>query len=204
MGKYVDVLNVGYGNITGILNAITRAGFTARCIESKSDLLATQFLILPGVGHFSYAINKLKKNDLFEPLIFLGNERKVPILGICLGMQLLCKYSDEGESEGLGLVPGYVKALNSTCVNGFKVPHIGWSSVSWIPSSINQNNNMQYFAHSFFVDIPPEYVMATSSYPIDYCVALKKNNIMGVQFHPEKSHSFGHNLLVNALSSHEL
>jgi len=191
----IGIIDYGMGNIQSVKNAIEKLGYSADLISDPTALPNYSFLILPGVGAFPNAMNKLKESNL-DKAIFKHVELQKPILGICLGMQLLFSKSYEfGEKAGLGLVDGEVLPFSNYITE--KVPHIGWNNAFAKKSEYTNFEGDYYFVHSFFCKTNnPEDVMFVSNYDIDYCSAVEiENRIFGVQFHPEKSQTLGLNLL---------
>lgn len=199
----IDIINYGLGNLNSILNIIHKVGGQARIINNPSELAYSKKLILPGVGSFDHGMKSLIelgwKNALDEKVLI----EKTPILGICLGMQLMCKKSEEGVLPGLGWIDAEVKKFEFKD-NSLKIPHMGWNTIQ-----IKKNNSLLvdtneekrfYFVHSFFVKSnKPEDILTETNYPNAFTSAFIHENIHGVQFHPEKSHRFGMELLSNYL-----
>lgn len=204
----IGVINCGINNVKSVLKAFAKIGRTARIVETPEDVLSAKCLVLPGVGTFEYGMDSLRKKDLIEPLKKKAKEG-TPILGICLGMQLLFSKSEEfGLHDGLGLLKGKVVSLKKPSevnVKGYKLPHIGWNELKESGASRWKSTLLQnvasgisvYFIHSFHpVAEDPLDVIATSEYGSqEFCVAVKKDNIFGVQFHPEKSGEVGLDIL---------
>ncbi len=200
-GQSIGVLDIGIGNIASVGRMIEKAGGKPVVINDPDDLLVINKLILPGVGNFDYGMKKLNETGFSPSLIEFSKSTGNYILGICLGMQLLCMSSEEGKSQGLGLVNADVKKLKSSSGSlDFKVPHMGWSVVRptkenlLLPKSISDYRF--YFVHSFVVH-PAEQTLtiAESFYGDNFCSAYQYDNIFGVQFHPEKSHRYGKALI---------
>nr|BCN22188.1 imidazole glycerol phosphate synthase subunit [Vibrio cholerae] len=202
------------GNIGSVVNIIKHIGYPVQVISSKEEVLNAEKLIFPGVGHWDNGVKKLNESGLKSAILEAVNERKIPLMGICLGMQLLFKTSEEGDKEGLGIIPGHVKkfdftALSSDLLTGssrLRVPHMGWNVVkacqeeSIILSKLKDldDETRFYFVHSFYAsDVPNEYQLLTCNYGHDFVCAVNKDNVWGFQFHPEKSHKFGMQLLRN-------
>jgi glutamine amidotransferase len=189
------ILNYGVGNICSIANMLDYLNIENKFVSSISDLVNVKKLILPGVGSFDYAMDKLNQLNLI-PLIknFVASKENI-LIGICLGMQLLGKSSEEGKLSGLGLVDFDVLSLKNVCKNN--VPNMGWRDIS-PDSSIKSDilaESKFYFVHSYYIPLSTskekyQTIMKTS-YEIDYSAGIKKDNIYGFQFHPEKSHKFG-------------
>lgn len=195
MSDKILVVDVGIGNVGSICNMLSHIGFKAYLSNSAEELLAAKKVILPGVGAFDYGMMALKKYELVEPLRQVAANSEVKMLGICLGMQLLFEGSEEGKEPGLGLVPGIVKHFQPPD-EGFKVPHMGWNIVKQSPQSRlyleNEPEPRFYFVHSYHADCNESpYAAGITHYCYDFTSAVEKDNVMGVQFHPEKSHRFG-------------
>ena len=192
----VGIINAGLGNVASIERMLERVGASGIYISSCKELIECDALILPGVGHFDEGIRALRKAELFEAIKKLGCDNKVPILGICLGMQLLCRGSEEGSESGLGLIDADVKKFQFSIEEKLKVPHMGWNVVQTVSSNPliphAQEEQRFYFVHSYQV-VPddPSVVIGAANYGGEFCAAFQKENIFGVQFHPEKSHRFG-------------
>lgn len=202
--KYVSIIDYGVGNIFGLIQSLKNIGVNTNIISSADEINNAERIILPGVGAFSFAINKLKELELIDSInTFVKNGK--PLLGICLGAQLLLDESYEGgKNEGLSLIPGVVSLIDNT--KKCKVPHVGWSSIyktetygeSCEIASKIVDGGKAYFVHSYEMKVPNEYVMMrTNYYGNEINAFIKKNNIYGLQFHPEKSGNFGLNILKN-------
>ncbi len=187
----IVVIDYGAGNIKSIQFALERLGCNSILSKSPEDLKNADKIIFPGVGEASNAMQKLRTSglDLIIPTL------QQPVLGICLGMQLLCNYTEENKTKGLGVFNVKVKRFENTV----KVPQIGWNSIqefsSPLFSKINKRSYM-YFVHSYYAEICSDTV-ATSYYDIDYSAALQNKNFYAVQFHPEKSGDVGAQILKN-------
>lgn len=200
----IGLINYGLGNIQAFLNLYQRLHIPAKIINSENDLDGITKLILPGVGHFDHAMNLLNESGLkniIEKKVF--NE-KMPILGICVGMQMLARRSDEGSLEGLGWIDGEVKDLKKHSSNetDLPLPHMGWNDVK-VDSNVNlfkdfSDNPKFYFLHSYYFEcLDNKNVIATTKYIQEFSCIVKMENVYGVQFHPEKSHKHGQLLLKN-------
>lgn len=190
----VTIVDYGVGNVYSISNSLQSLGYDVRVSSNDDELKKADALILPGVGAFEVAMNYLNKRKLIEPLTKLVVEEQKPILGICLGMQLMAESSDEnGLHKGLGWIEGHVKKLNVPAP--LSVPHVGWNNITIKKNnelfSRLSNNADFYFDHSYYFQCTDQYRAATCSYGIDVTAAVTKNNIFGVQFHPEKSQVSG-------------
>jgi len=170
--------------------------------RNVDDIYNSEKLILPGVGAFDNGVKALKKEGFYDAIKSKMDYSKVPLLGICLGMQLLANSSEEGCLKGLGLIQGEVKKFNFIDNQGLKVPHMSWNKIN-----LKKNCNLTqfldkdprfYFVHSYFFDpFDKNNILATTNYGIEFASIIKKGNIYGTQFHPEKSHKYGMKLLSN-------
>ena len=189
----IAIINYGAGNIQSILFAIERLGYSAVLTNNPDEIQQADKVIFPGVGEASYAMQKLKESGL-DSLIPNLNQ---PVLGICLGMQLMCHHSEEGNTVGLGIFDANVIRFS----NNVKVPQMGWNQIYNLKSplfkEINDNEYM-YLVHSYYVPNCKEAI-ATTNYDLEYASALQKNNFYGTQFHPEKSGDIGEQILGNFL-----
>ena len=189
----IVIINYGAGNIQSIMFAIERLGFKAVLSNNPEEIKAADKVIFPGVGEASYAMKMLKKSQLDALIPTL----KQPVLGICLGMQLMCNSSEEGDTKGLGIFD--VDVIKFT--NKVKVPQMGWNNIYNLKSSLFEGiseNEYMYLVHSFYVPNCPQSI-ATTDYEVEYASALQKDNFYGTQFHPEKSGDVGENILDNFL-----
>ncbi|SDB38565.1 glutamine amidotransferase [Flavobacteriaceae bacterium MAR_2010_188] len=189
----VAIIDYGAGNIKSLQFAFQRLGIDAKLTNNWEEIQTADKVIFPGVGEASSAIKMLKKQDLHE----LIPKLKQPVLGICLGMQLLCNSSEEGNTVGLGVFNTTVKKFN----NDLKVPHMGWNTIKKLQSNLFdgvKDSEYMYLVHSFYAD-KCEETIAITEYGIEYASALKKDNFYGVQFHPEKSSKAGQQILKNFL-----
>jgi len=193
------IVDVGLGNVGAVQNILQHIG--VECFRSSNflDLMHCSKVILPGVGSFDAGVKALRKNNLFEPLQDLAFRGDTPLLGICLGMQLLLGSSEEGIEEGLCLIRGSAQRFKITDPK-IKVPHMGWNySIKKRPSCL-MNAELKdprfYFTHSYHaVCDNPENIVATTFYGYDFPSIIQHKNVFGVQFHPEKSHRYGMTLL---------
>ena len=201
----INVIDHGTGNIASINNFLKRVNAQHQLASEPKSLEEASHIIIPGVGHFASVIIKLKEQELDKAIINAAR-RGVPILGICLGMQILYEYSEEGMSEGLGLMKGRVVKKIPSNIDRFKVPNVGWLSVEYKKASslfqnINNQNSIFYFANSYAVKSDDQsYVTSTYNFDNDYVASSEKENIYGTQFHPEKSGDVGHKLMQNFLN----
>lgn len=200
MPKKVGIVSVGFGNVQSIKRMLAQVGACGVYVSSCKDCMDVKALILPGVGNFSEGMRALRNADLIETIKKLVCVDNIPILGICLGMQLLCRNSEEGSDPGLGLIEAEVKKFRFTADKKLKVPHMGWNDVRPVSHnpliSLTDEEQRFYFVHSYRV-VPddPSIVIGTTNYGGEFCAAFQKGNIFGVQFHPEKSHRFGMELM---------
>lgn len=192
----ISILTTGCSNNASVLRMIHTVGGRATFISTPEQVAKASKLVLPGVGHFAQAMNDLRQLGLADAIKERVSERSVPLLGVCLGMQLLCAHSEEGDTDGLGLVDADVKHFTFPPSVKLKIPHMGWNTVrvlrenAVLPS--DQPKLRFYFVHSYYVDPrDPNITTATTHFGHDFCAAFQHNSIIGVQFHPEKSHRFG-------------
>jgi len=189
----IAIINYGAGNIQSILFAIERLGYTAVLTNNPDEIQQADKVIFPGVGEASYAMQKLKESGLDSLIPNL----KQPVLGICLGMQLMCHHSEEGNTLGLGIFDANVIRFS----NNVKVPQMGWNQIYNLKSDLFKGikeNEYMYLVHSYYVPNCKEAI-ATTNYDVEYASALQKNNFYGTQFHPEKSGDVGEQILANFL-----
>ncbi len=197
----ITIVDYDCGNVNAIINAFKELGINAKVSKSINDIDNASKLILPGVGSYDYAMKRLFKSGLIDSLNNSVLKKKIPILGICVGMQILGNKSDEGKLPGLGWVDAEVSSFKDT--NSIDIlPHMGWNNIKIIKdnlllSSIDENS-IFYFLHSYyFKSYNKENIIAKCKYGLDFTCAINSDNIYGVQFHPEKSHSFGLKILQN-------
>jgi len=197
----VVVIDYGMGNLRSVQKALESVGAKAKVTQAGDDILKADKVVLPGVGAFAVAMEKLKSLGLIEPIIKVIKSHK-PFLGICLGLQLLFSESQEAKGiKGLGIFKGRVVKFK-----GVKVPHIGWNQIkinrknnSKLFTGIGEESNM-YFCHSYFVNPEDKNIIATkTNYGGDFVSGVACGNILGVQFHPEKSQEIGLKILENFL-----
>lgn len=189
----IAIINYGAGNIQSILFAIERLGYTAVLTNNPEEIQVADKVIFPGVGEASYAMQKLKESGLDNLIPTL----KQPVLGICLGMQLMCQHSEEGNTDGLGIFDANVIRFSTQV----KVPQMGWNQIYNLKSPLFEginNNEYMYLVHSYYVPSCSEAI-ANTNYDVEYASALQKNNFYGTQFHPEKSGDVGEQILANFL-----
>jgi len=199
----IAIIDYGLGNIQAFVNVYNRLGIPVSVAKTADELKAANKLILPGVGAFDHAMELLESSGMRQALDHLVLNQKVPILGICVGMQILAESSDEGKLDGLGWIPGHVRAFKSQPgASELPLPHMGWNDVH-VSGGHKLFKGLEeearfYFLHSYFFEsLHQDSVIATASYGLDFCCAVQSDNVYGVQFHPEKSHHFGTDLLKN-------
>ena len=196
----IGIINYGIGNIRSIRTVYEKLGIDSQLVSNSEDLKKVSKIILPGVGSFDYAMTLLNKSGMRDELETQVITNKKPVLGICVGMQMMANRSDEGLSKGLGWIDGEVKSFIVN--NNSKLPHMGWNNVQEIQNSLlfkNLDSNSRfYFLHSFyFCSNQREFEIGKTYFQHDYTSVVNKDNIYGGQFHPEKSHQWGVELLNN-------
>ncbi|TQI70701.1 glutamine amidotransferase [Gramella sp. Hel_I_59] len=190
----IAIIDYGAGNIQSIKFAIQRLGFEAVLSSNAEEIRNADKVIFPGVGEAGSAMRMLRSTGLDK----LIPDLKQPVLGICLGMQLMCKSSEEGNTTGLGIFDAEVKKFNAD----LKVPQIGWNTITELQGKLFENVSAEeyvYLVHSFYVPECHDEI-ARTNYGVDYSTALNRDNFYGVQFHPEKSSKTGEQILKNFLN----
>jgi glutamine amidotransferase len=193
----ITIVQYNAGNIQSVLFALERLGVTATVTDDATMIQAADKVIFPGVGEASTAMAYLKERNLDQLIVSL----KQPVLGICLGMQLMCKHSAENDTNCLGIFEEHVMAFKATESNT-KVPQIGWNTISNLKTELFNDipeNSFAYFVHGYYAGLG-DNTIATTDYIQPYSSALQKNNFYGVQFHPEKSASVGEQIIQNFLA----
>ncbi len=193
----ITIVNYGMGNLGSVENMFRRIGIQSKITSDLDEIAKARKILLPGVGAFDAAMNRINEAGYREVLESKALKEKVPILGICLGMQLLTKSSEEGNFKGLGWLNAKTVKFNFTDRLDLKIPHIGWNR-TWATASTlltagMSNDTRYYFVHSYYVLPENEKdIILKTSYGFDFCSGIyNQDNIFGAQFHPEKSHKFG-------------
>jgi imidazole glycerol-phosphate synthase subunit HisH len=198
----ITIVNYGFGNVGSIFNMLKKIRIKSKITSEHDEILSAEKIILPGVGHFDWAMKKINENGLRNILDRKALEEKIPILGICLGMQLFTKSSEEGQLSGLGWVPAKTVRFRFSKESNLKIPHMGWNLVQRATRSPLTENfesgHRFYFVHSYHIQVEDEkYSILKTEHGYLFDSAIQNENIFGVQFHPEKSHRFGMKLLEN-------
>jgi glutamine amidotransferase len=199
----ITIIDYGVGNINAFVNVYKRLNVPVKIAKTAADLEDAQKIILPGVGHFDHAMTQLIKSGMREKLNELVLEKKVPVIGICVGMQMMGNDSDEGTMKGLGWIDASIKKFDESKIRQVtRLPHMGWNDVA--PLKVNplfeglERAALFYFLHSYYFECNDSSdILATSEYGGVFTCAAHHKNIYGIQFHPEKSHSYGETLLHN-------
>lgn len=199
----VTIVDYGVGNINSFLNVYKRLDISISIAKTADDLNKATKIILPGVGSFDYAMQRLNNSGMREKLDELVLINKTPVIGICVGMQMMGNYSEEGVEEGLKWVDASIKKFDESKINiHTKLPHMGWNDVMPINNHFLfkglENESIFYFLHSYYFHCNDDSnIIASSEYGEQFACAINKDNIYGIQFHPEKSHHYGEILLHN-------
>jgi glutamine amidotransferase len=199
----ITIVDYGLGNVRAFMNVYKRLSIEVATATTPAELSSATKVILPGVGHFDHAMERLEASGMRDALDELALGKRVPVLGICVGMQILAKSSDEGRRAGLGWIDGHVRKFFSLQADAaLPLPHMGWNDVR--PTATAglfhrlDSDAWFYFLHSFYLECAkPADSLAVACYGSDFTAAVRSQNIFGVQFHPEKSHRFGTQLLGN-------
>lgn len=197
----VVIIDYGMGNVNSIRNMLKKVGVSSQITADLQRIEEASRYILPGVGAFDVGVEHLEQSGILEPLKKQVLEQKKPILGICLGMQLLTHGSEEGEKEGLGWIDARCRRFAfDDAKASLPVPHMGWNHVHPLPNHPifeGLEESRFYFVHSYYAPEESPHSVATARYGFDFSCAVQNKNVYGVQFHPEKSHRFGKQLLKN-------
>jgi glutamine amidotransferase len=199
----IAIIDYGLGNVLAFKNVFNRLNIPVVVAKYPADLTGATRLILPGVGSFDHAMKQFDDSGMRQTVEQLVLQRHLPILGVCVGMQMLARSSEEGVSPGLGWIDAVVKRFDSSRMpKGTYLPHMGWNDV--VPTrdghlfSGLEDGARFYFLHSYYFECHDQAdVLASSDYGMQFCSAARRGSIFGVQFHPEKSHHFGSQLLKN-------
>lgn len=190
----IGIINYGAGNIFSLTAALERQGIAYGMVNTEADLEKYDRVIIPGVGHAGAAMHKLEQTGLVNAIKAL----KKPVLGICVGMQLLTAHSEEGNANLLNIIPLQTKLFDKDL--GIKIPHMGWNTVDFKNNLLFKDVELHtqfYFVHSYFIEYNPIFDIAAVNYGNKFSAAIQKDNFYGVQFHPEKSGTAGELLLKN-------
>tara|TARA_B100000131_G_C18053947_1_gene587602 strand:- start:752 stop:1363 length:612 start_codon:yes stop_codon:yes gene_type:complete len=198
----ISVIDYGCGNTHALINAYKLLNIPACVVRSVSEMQKVNKIILPGVGSFDFVMNRFNESGLRDIVEKKVIQEKKDVLGICAGMQILAEFSDEGHEEGLGWIKGEIKLFNTKNINHkTKLPHMGWNTINSVDTPLFKGIGKHarfYFVHSYYFD---NYyhgdMISTTHYGSEFTSAVKKDNIYGVQFHPEKSHENGLKVLSN-------
>jgi len=198
----IVVVDYGVGNLTSIQNMFKKAGFSTLISDNSDDILSAEKLVLPGMGAFDNCMEKLEASGLRKSLEVKALINKVPVLAICVGLQMFMESSEEGNLPGLGWIQGKTVRFNPALMDSsLKIPNMGWLEVlaaKQSPILENLEGSRFYFAHSYHVTpSSKDDILLSASYGYEFAVGLEHDNLIGVQFHPEKSHRFGLQLLKN-------
>lgn len=199
----ITIIDYGVGNINAFVNVYKRVNVPTKIAKTAADLEGAQKIILPGVGHFDHAMSELIKSGMREKLDELVMEKKIPVIGICVGMQMMGNSSDEGKLAGLGWIDASIKKFDETKIKQVtRLPHMGWNDVNPVISNPLfeglEKDALFYFLHSYYFECNNSSdILATSDYGEEFACAAHHENIYGIQFHPEKSHHYGETLLHN-------
>jgi len=200
----IVIIDYGMGNVGSISNMLKYLGAKVTISSDYATIKNADKLILPGVGHFDRAMENISQQSLLEVIHEMALNKNKPFLGICLGMQLMCDTSEEGKSDGLKLVKAAVKRFRFPDNKDLKIPHMGWNYIqpqkqSNILKDLDEQSRF-YFVHSYFVDCTnDDDILTSTTYGKRFVSSFEYENLIGVQFHPEKSHRFGINLFKNFL-----
>lgn len=194
----IAIVDHGYANIRSVDRMMRRLGHLPLITDRASDIKRADRVILPGVGAFNGPMQRLEELGLIEPLHEHAIVRGKPILGICVGMQIMTNGSEEGEEKGLGWIDGKCLRFKPDSEHKIRVPHMGWNKVETSPNAdlFKDDEAKFYFVHSYYVSLADRKLTAAScTHGVEFCASFQKDNIFGVQFHPEKSHRYGMALL---------
>jgi imidazole glycerol-phosphate synthase subunit HisH len=197
----VTLVNYGLGNIQAFAHIYNRLNITVEVAVTAEQLARAEKIVLPGVGAFDWAMTRLNDSGMRDMLDQLVLDQRVPVLGICVGMQMMAKGSEEGVLPGLGWIDADVLRLDPKQIDDAPLPHMGWNDVHPVATDSlfrGMETPRYYFLHSYYIaPYRPENVLATACYGSNFTAAVRNGNVFGTQFHPEKSHQWGIDLLKN-------
>ncbi len=198
----ITIIDYGVGNLASVKNMLKKAGFESVLASDNSSIENADKIILPGIGAFDHCMQRFNASGLRSLVTRKVIEEKVPLLGICVGLQMLMENSEEGSEPGLGWIAGKTVKFKKEKLGDLKIPHMGWTDVEIVKSSELTkdlgNEPRFYFVHSFYVQPDnKEDELLRANYGYDFTAAVSRDNIYGVQFHPEKSHKYGMKVLEN-------
>jgi len=197
----IAIVDYGVGNLSSIKNMIKKAGGEAIITADQNEIDRAEKIIIPGVGHFDHCMKQFNASGLRDDISKKVFDQKTPVLGVCVGCQMLMESSEEGNEPGLGWIKGKViKFKKENLPSDHKIPHMGWADVQPVDGATLYNEISEprfYFVHSYHVLTDPSNITATASYGYTFTASVGAGNIQGVQFHPEKSHKFGMKLYSN-------
>lgn len=204
----IAIVNYGMGNLASIQNMFKKVGVPCRQVSTAEEIDSSPALVIPGVGKFDHAMQQIARMGLHESLIHAARVRKIPVLGICLGMQLMTRGSEEGQLPGFGWIQADTRLIDGASHN-LRVPHMGWNLAKikkqspYFDEAFSEHRF--YFVHSYVVQCDdPADIVTTTDYAGEFVSSYAVNNIVGVQFHPEKSHKFGARFLERFAQIHGL
>ncbi len=198
----ITIIDYGVGNLGSVQNMLKKAGFESVLASDIASVENATKIILPGIGAFDHCMQRFNASGLRPLVTKKAAEQKIPLLGICVGLQMLMESSEEGIEPGLGWIAGKTVKFKKEKLGDLKIPHMGWTDVQISkPSSLVNVLGDQprfYFVHSYHVQpVNPEDELLKANYGYDFTAAVSRDNIFGVQFHPEKSHKYGMKILEN-------
>jgi len=198
----ISIVDYGAGNVFAFKNIFRRSGIPVQSVNSAESLSRATKIILPGVGSFDWAMRKLHQSGMIETLNDKVKNEKVPVLGVCVGMQIMAHSSEEGELPGLSWIDAQVKRFDTNKIlHKTKLPHMGWNKVEIVKSTKlfkGIKDPRYYFLHSFYMETnEPSDILGKTDYGNNFTSAIASDNVYATQFHPEKSHELGIQLLVN-------
>lgn len=200
----IEVINLRIGNVASVCNMLRHLGWDSTILANPAQSASPDWFVLPGVGAFDHGMQRLRESGFDE--LLLNRAPNTKILGICLGMQMLCEGSEEGNEPGMGLLPGRFVRFLDHHESGLRVPHMGWNTTTFTaggdhPAGFEEGFRF-YFVHSFHYDYTTSpAVWACTDYGVRFASAIHQGTVYGVQFHPEKSHQFGMRFLTRLLNS---